>query len=239
MRTLIAEIPPHYVKSIDFSYKFIEIFSGLVNGFNLTDMPLNRVTVDNCAFVARINGSYSGRLISTVSVGHRDITANRSYMKGLSVLGIKQALLVQGPSHTSKVSQLLPFAVKEFNAVGTAISREDITRERINTGVKFFVTQMYPQEDDILKLGSLGYRGEVMVSVPAFEEVDVAKKLVSKGFKVPASVLSSSNPSSATRRILLDIMDLANGAGLSASAYIVPLQPGELQKWLEDLIKNM
>lgn len=239
MRSLIAEIPPHYVKSIDFSYKFIERFSGLVNGFNLTDMPLGRVTVDNCAFVAGMKGSYSGRLISTVSVGHRDITANRSYMKGLSVLGIKQALLVQGPSHASKVSQLLSFALKEFNAVGTAISREDINRERIKAGVRFFVTQMYPQEKDILELGSLGYGGEVMVSVPAFEEVGAVKKLASKGFRVPPSLLSSNDPGAATRRILLDIMDLADGAGLSASAYIVPLQPGELQKWLEDLIKNM
>jgi len=239
MRSLIAEIPPHYVKSIDFSYRFIESFSGLVNGFNLTDMPLGRVTIDNCAFVARMKGSYSGRLISTISVGHRDITANRSYMKGLSVLGIKQALLVQGPSHASKVSQLLPFALKEFNAVGTAISSEDITKERVKAGVRFFVTQMYPQEEDILKLGSFGYRGEVMVSVPAFEEGGAVKKLASRGFKVPTNVLFSNDPGSATRKILLDIMDLADGAGLSATAYIVPLQPGELQKWLEDLIKNM
>ncbi|MGC8660980.1 MAG: hypothetical protein ACP5TZ_00575 [Nitrososphaeria archaeon] len=239
MRKIIAEVPPHYIKSLDTSYRFMDNFSGLVNGFNLTDMPLGRVTVDNCAFVAGIKGSYAARLISTISVGHRDIAANRSYIRGLSVMGIRQMLLVQGPSRASTVSELLPYAVKEGELVGAVISNERKTRERITAGVRFFVTQMYPEEEDIMMLGRLGFSGEVMISVPAFESMDTAGKLMEKGFVVPESVANSGNPGLATRKILLDMMDRAKVAGLMASAYVVPLQVGILQKWLEDLIKNM
>ncbi|MCL4344147.1 MAG: hypothetical protein JRN26_06940 [Nitrososphaerota archaeon] len=239
MRSVIAEIPPHYIKSIDASYHFISNFSNLVSGFNLTDMPLGRVTVDNCAFISGIKGSYTGRLISTISVGHRDIPANRSYMRGLSVLGVREMLLVQGPSRASRVSELLPYAVKYADRVGTAISSENKTRERIASGVGFFVTQMYPREDDILMLGRLGFSGEVMISVPAFDDKGTIIKLSEKGFLVPESVAASDDPGSATRRILLGLISRAEGAGLTASAYVVPLRVSTLQKWLEDLIKNM
>lgn len=239
MLKIIAEIPPHYIKSLNISYRFMNTFSGLVNGFNLTDMPLGRVTVDNCAFVSGIKGPYAGRLISTISVGHRDIAANRSYIKGLSVMGIRQILLVQGPSRASTVSELLPYAVKEGELVGAAISNEHKTRERIAAGVRFFVTQMYPKEEDILMLGRLGFSGEVMISVPAFESTDTIRKLMEKGFAVPESVADSDNPGFATRKMLRDMIGMAEGAGLTASAYVVPLQVSILQKWLDNLIKNM
>ncbi|MEM0096945.1 MAG: hypothetical protein QXH39_00700 [Conexivisphaerales archaeon] len=239
MQDIIAEVPPHYIKSLGVSYHFIDSLSMLVNGFNITDMPLGKVTVDNCAFVARIKKSYTGRLISTISVGHRDITANISYMRGLSVIGIRQMLLVQGPSHVSRVSELLPYAVREIEYMGAAISNERKTMERIAAGVKFFVTQMYPKEEDILMLGKLGFSGEVLISVPAFEDKNAIMKLTEKGFIVPENVADSSDPGSATRRILLDMISRAEGAGLTASAYVVPLQVSIIKKWLESLIKNM
>ncbi|MEM3631608.1 MAG: hypothetical protein QXY52_02020, partial [Conexivisphaerales archaeon] len=94
-------------------------------------------------------------------------------------------------------------------------------------------------EEDILMLGKLGFSGEVLISVPAFEDKNAIMKLTEKGFIVPENVADSSDPGSATRRILLDMISRAEGAGLTASAYVVPLQVSIIKKWLESLIKNM
>ncbi len=236
MHKVILEVPPHYAKSLDVSYSFINNFSGLADRFNLTDMPLGRVTVDNCAFIAGLSNASAGKIISTISVGHRDALANRSYIRGLLLLGVKQMLLVQGPSRISKVSELLPYAINNAEYVGTQISNELKTRERISAGVKFFVTNMYPNKADVLMLSRLGFSGEVMISVPEFEDRADASRLIDKGFQVPKSVIDSNDPGHATRRILIDLIEAAEEAGLTASAYIVPLRINALKKWLEDLL---
>ena len=233
------EIPPHYARSVDVSYSFINDFSDIADRFNLTDMPLGRVTVDNCAFVARLNNLTTDKIISTVSVGHRDVLANKSYIRGLLHLGIKQLLLVQGPSKISKVSELLPYAIKNAEYVGAQISSEAKTRERISAGVKFLVTNMYPNEADVLMLGRLGFKGEVMISVPEFEDRADIRRLIENGFQVPKSVMDSNDPAHATRRALAELLEIAEKAGLTASAYIVPLRVSALRKWLNDLLAEI
>ena len=209
------EVPEAYDSNLAEVLDFLKTWKDYLEGFFVPDLPLNKATLDACAYLNEII-KIGKEAIPVQSVGHRSLTANKSRLQCLKHYGVKKVLLVQGPYKFTKVSDVLGYAVKRFT-VGSVFNRRTLSN-RISSGVKFFVTQLFMFDASLEEIKKLK-EFDVYVPVAVSDSNESYRRLKEKGFAVPENFLNG-DPFEEIRRFF-ELLE--QELGFAPKAYLVPL----------------
>ncbi len=231
---IYLELPEIFLSNFNTVISYAILWKDLIDGIFVPDLPLNKPTVDACAFINILNEKMNKKeIVGIQSVGHRSITANKSRMQCLKKMGIQKLLLVQGPYSFSKVNEVLHYAVERFT-VGSVLNKKTL-ESRIKAGVKFFVTQVFPSVDELnYAINMRDFDLFLLVGISDRKEDYI--KLKEKGFSVPEEIIRSTNITEGLGNYYGKVSDFL---GRRPYIYLIPLTKTFDPSFAYEFIKNM
>ncbi len=231
---IYIELPEIYLSNFNEIIKYAASLRNAINGIFVPDLPLNKPTLDACAFASILKEKLNEKeLVLTQSVGHRSIVANKSRMQCIKKMGIEKMLLVQGPYSFSKVKDVLDYAVERF-IIGSVLNEKTLD-SRIKSGVKFFVTQLFPSMRE-LEIAKKVSDFDLFILMGISDKKEDYVKLKQKGFSVPEEILKAESVQSGIETYYYDVVHLL---GRKPDIYLVPLTRETGNFFIYEFIKNI
>ncbi len=231
---IYIELPEIYLSNFNEVINYATSLRNTINGVFVPDLPLNKPTLDACAFVNTLKEKLNDKeLVITQSVGHRSVVANKSRMQCVKKMGIEKMLLVQGPYYFTKVKDVLNYAVERF-IVGSVLNEKTL-ESRIKSGVKFFVTQLFPSIGE-LKLAEKVSDFDFFLLMGISDKKEDYARLKEKGFNVPEEILKAESVQNGIETYYNDVADFL---GRKPYIYLVPLKKEIGNSFIYEFIKNI
>ncbi|NAY82259.1 MAG: hypothetical protein GU362_05185 [Thaumarchaeota archaeon] len=228
------ELPEIYLSNFERIINYTAELRNLIDGIFVPDLPLKKPTIDACALIGVLKDKMSEKeIIITQSVGHRSLAANKSRLQCIKKMGINSVLLVQGPYTFTKVNDVLDYAFSKFR-IG-AVFNEKTLESRIKGGVKFFVTQVFPEVNDlkgVKKISDL----DLFLTIGISNKKENYLKLKEKGFNVPEELLKSDEP---LKSVINYYATIADYIGKNPDIYLIALTKELDYLYMYDFVKRI
>jgi len=228
------ELPEIYLSNFERIINYTVTLKSLIDGIFVPDLPLNKPTIDACALIGVLKDKMSEKeIIVTQSVGHRSLTANKSRLQCIKKMGINSVLLVQGPYTFTKVKDVLDYASSKFR-IGAVFNKKTL-ESRIKGGVKFFVTQFFPEVNDLKEIKKISYL-DLFLLIGISNKKEDYLKLKEKGFNVPEELLKSDEPLKSVKNYYATVAD---HIGKNPDIYAIFLTKELDYQYMYEFIKNI